>query len=140
VISLEHVMRLTGLSLVVLALFHIVLWRSLNWGLEIVRLSPLNARVFAVHTFFIGFALMALGALSLARPHLLLAPSELARWVLVGTVAFWVIRLALQPLVFDKSMRVGWTSALWLRVSATALWLMYVLVYSAALLRQLGVV
>ena len=54
VVSLSLLVRVAGASLIVLALFHAVLWRSLNWDREVERLSPLNARVFAVQTFFIA--------------------------------------------------------------------------------------
>jgi len=122
----------------VLSLFHAVLWRTLSWGRETERLSPLNARVFAVHTFFIAFVLGALGLLSLARPELLLVRSELARLLLMGIVAFWIARLAIQPLVFDPVMRLGSLQSPLLRAGASLAWMAYVAVYGAALLRQFG--
>jgi hypothetical protein len=134
------VLRVAGFGLVVLSLFHVVLWRALDWGKEIERLSPLNARVFGVHTFFIAFVLFGLGLLSLLQPELLLSPSALARWLLVGVVAFWLARLVIQPLVFDPAMSSGWTASRTLRVGTLCLWAAYVGVYGAALLCQLGVV
>ena len=122
----------------VLALFHIVLWRALNWGQEIERLSPLSARVFAMHTFFIAFVLLALGALSLLKPELLLEPGELPRLILCGVVVFWIARFLAQPLIFDRVMRVGWTRSLVVRVGAVLLWAAYTAIYAAALLRQWG--
>src|SRR5262245_2928364 len=76
-VTLVLLLRIAGASLVILALFHAVLWRTLDWGSEMARMSPLNAQVFAVHTFFIAFVLGALGLLSLARPDLLITPSDL---------------------------------------------------------------
>jgi hypothetical protein len=137
-LSLALLLRVAGASLLVLSLFHAVLWRTLAWGREIERLSPLNARVFAVHTFFIAFVLGALGILSLVRPDLLLAPSELARLLLVGIVVFWFARLVIQPLVFDPVMRLGWLRSPLLRVGVSVVWLTYVGVYGAALLAQFG--
>lgn len=137
--SLALLLRVAGVSLVVLSLFHAVLWRKLDWGREMDRLSPLNARVFAVHTFFIAFVLAALGLLSAIQPELLLVPSELARLMLYAVVAFWVARLAMQPLVFDRVMVKGWTRSPVLRMGASILWVAYVAVYGAALWRQLAV-
>ncbi len=136
--SLALLLRAAGLSLVVLSFFHVVLWRTLDWGREIERLSPLNARVFAVHTFFVAFVLCALGLLSLLAPGLLLAPSELARLLLCAIVVFWLARLVIQPLVFDRAMRTGWTRSPLLRVGVVLVWVAYVAVYGAALLRQFG--
>ena len=135
--SLASLLRVAGASLILLSLFHAVLWRTLAWDKEVDRLSPLNARVFAVHTFFVAFVLGALGLLSLIKPELLLAPSELARLLLVGIVVFWIARLIIQPLVFDRVMKIGGTRSPLLRVGASLVWLMYVVVYAAALFGQL---
>jgi hypothetical protein len=135
--NLVFLLRAAGAGLIVLSLFHAVLWRTLSWGREIERLSPLNARVFAVHTFFIAFVLGALGLLSLLGPELLLLRSDLARLLLTGIVAFWVARLTIQPLVFDPVMRAGFMSSRWMRASVSLVWLGYVAVYGAALFVQL---
>jgi hypothetical protein len=137
-LNLAVLLRVAGISLVVLSLFHAVLWRTLAWDREVERLSPLTARVFAVHTFFIAFVLGALGLLSLFEPELLVAPSELARLLLVGIVVFWIARLVIQPLVFDHVMATGWTRSPLFRVGANLAWLTYVAIYGAALLGQFG--
>ena len=134
--SLSVLLRLAGASLIVLALLHAVFWRALNWGDEVGRLSPLNARVFAVHTFFVAFVLLSLGLLSLVKPDLLLARNELSRLLLCGIVLFWSARLLLQPLFFDRVMRDGWTRLIVVRTSATVLWAAYVAIYGTALLHQ----
>jgi hypothetical protein len=130
-------LRLAGASQIVLALFHGALWRTFHWTREIGRLSPINRRVFIVHLSFIAFVLTALGLLSLVRPDVLLTPSDLARLLLYGIVAFWFARLLVQPLVFDPALREGWTGRPLVRVGASVLWASYVAVYGAALLRQL---
>jgi hypothetical protein len=137
-VTLVLFLRLVGASLLVLSLFHAVLWRALDWGSEIERLSPLNARVFAVHTFFIAFVLFGLGALSLTKPELLLSPGDLPRLILCSVVVFWIARLAAQPLIFDRVMRDKWTRSLFIRIGASLLWAAYAAVYSAALFRQWG--
>ena len=135
--TLELLLRAAGASLVALALVHAALWRHLRWGEERGRLSPLNARVFAVHVFFIAFVLAALGALSLARPDLLLARSELARALLSATVLFWIVRLAIQPFVFDPVMPAP-LRGLPARLLVSAVWAGYVAIYGLALMRRLG--
>lgn len=105
--TLVLALRIVGLSHLVLGLAHIVLWRALRWGKECERLTPLTARVFFVHTFFIAFVLMALGAVALLRPDLLVVRSELARLVLGAAVAFWLLRLLAQPLIFDPVLLIG---------------------------------
>ena len=136
--TLSMIVRLAGASLIVLSLFHAALWRALGWSREMRQLSPLTARVFAVHAFFVALVLMGLGLLSLGRPDLLLNPSELALLLSGGMVVFWTARLVLQPLVFDRPMRAGWTRSLPLRVGVNVLWAGYVALYGAILCRQLG--
>jgi hypothetical protein len=138
--TLALLLRCAGASLVTLALFHAVLWRTFGWGREIAQLSPISARVFVVHLLFIVFVLFALGLLSLGWPELLLVPTDLARLLLYAVVVFWLARLLMQPLVFDRAMGVGWTGSKVVRVGASLLWTSYRAVYSAALLRQLGMV
>lgn len=124
-------------SLLVLSLLHAVFWRPLSWHREVANLSPLNGRVFIVHLFFIVFVLIALGLISLMRPDLLLAPSELGTLLLGGITVFWIARLLAQPLVFDAVMREGWTRSWMIRIGAMLLWLLYALIYGAAFLQQL---
>lgn len=137
--SLDLCLRLAGISLIILSLLHAVFWRTLNWGREVEALSPLSRRVFAVQTFFVAFVLLGLGLLSLVSPELLLAPTRLARFLLIGVVLFWLARLLLQHWVFDPVMRDTWTRHVLVRAGATLLWSGYVLVYGAALLTQYGV-
>jgi hypothetical protein len=81
---LETLLRLVGASLVVLSVGHGVLGRALNWPADAAKMSPLNARVFHAHTFFVAYVLMLLGLLSLVRPDLMLIPSDLGRLLLGG--------------------------------------------------------
>jgi hypothetical protein len=135
-VSLSLALRIGGASLVFLSVAHIVFWRSLHWDRECERLSPLNARVFAVHAFFVALVLLGLGLLSLFWPHLLLARGELARLLLIAIVIFWFARLCLQPLVFDRVMTLEWTRSWSVRVGAYIAWTAYLVLYGAALLEQ----
>jgi hypothetical protein len=131
-------LRAAGATLLVLALLHAFFWRTFEWGRAIERLPPMTARVFVVHTGFIVFVLAALGLLSLGWPHLLVDRSDLARLLLYAIVLFWITRLLLQPLVFDPTMTEGWARSPLVRAGASLAWAAYVVVYGAALLRQLG--
>ena len=134
--SLEWLLRGTGLSLVVLAASHAVFWRILKWREETARLTPLNGRVFLVHMLFIVLILTGQGVLLLARAELLVARSELATWLLAGLTAFFGARLVIQWLVFDPVLALGSRWRTLLRVVATSGWLGYVLIFSFALSRQ----
>lgn len=130
-------LRLTGISLIALAAFHLVLAKVLDWRSEMARLSALNSRIFVVHAFFIAFVLGAIGLLTCARPDLLLAKSDLARVLLGAIVVFWLCRLAIQSLIFDPVVSHG-AARLWpVRLGAHALWLAYTVVYGVLWFAQM---
>jgi hypothetical protein len=53
-------------------------------------------------------------------------------------VVFWLLRLAIQPLVFDSLMRSGWTKSWVIRGGSILLWTAYAAVYGFTFLVQLG--
>jgi hypothetical protein len=136
--ALTSLLRAVGLSQVILGVAHVVLWRLFGWSREIAGLSPLTARVFSVHTFFVAFVVAAFGALALARPDLLAARSDLARLLLGALVVFWGLRLVAQPVVFDPVLLRRSRHRAAVRAAAMVLFASYVLVYGWAFARQLG--
>ena len=135
--SLSLVLRVMGASHIALGLGHVLIWRLFGWSREIAGLTPLTARVFAVHTFFISFVLVALGGLALGHPELLLGPSELSRLLLGAAALFWLLRLIAQPLVFDPFLLRGSIYRAPVRGAAMLLFGAYVLVYGWAFARYM---
>jgi hypothetical protein len=125
------ILRIAGGSQIVLGLAHVLIWRRLGWTAELRAMTPLTARVFTVHTFFIAFVLVAFGTLELVHPELLASP--LGRFLLGGSALFWSLRLVAQPVVFDPVLLVGSPWRTPLRIAATALFAAYVGVYVWAL-------
>lgn len=122
-------LQLTGVSLISLAMLHLVFPRWFHWAEELPRLSPLNRQIFLVHCFFICLVLVLMGSLLLIWPELLLRGGDLARVVSGGLCLFWGSRLAIQWF--------GYTSDLWWRKPAetlihgalTVLWTFYSAVF-----------
>jgi hypothetical protein len=102
--TLAFHLKFAGVGLIALALVHVAFVRALRWKEELAHLSLLNRQIFYVHTFFICFVLVAMGALSLLGTRLLLEPTALARAVLGGFTAFWALRLICQWFVYDPSL------------------------------------
>lgn len=136
--SLVLALRVVGASHLLLGVGHALLWRLFGWTKETATLTPLTARVFAVHTFFIAFILVGLGALALGRPDLLTRRSDLARLLLGATVAFWVLRLVAQPFVFDPVLLRASAYRWPVRAAAVVVFTSYVAVYAWAFSRQIG--
>lgn len=125
-------LTVAGVLLVGLGVLHIALPAVLGWRRELAGASPLNREVSYVHCFFTGLACVLWGLLPLAAGRLLLEPGSVARLVLIGAVAFWGCRLAIQLLVFNRHAR---ESAAWLVLSlaGTGLWLYLTAVWAWAL-------
>ena len=59
--ALTILLRVAGAGLILLAGLHLPIGRHLKWREEAARLSPVNASIFHVHTFFICFVLVMMG-------------------------------------------------------------------------------
>lgn len=136
--TMTLLLRVVGASHLVLALGHIFIWRRFGWSHELGQVSPLTARVFAVHTFFVAFVLAALGALAAFRPDLLVTRSDLARLLLGAALLFWALRMFAQPVIFDPVLLRGSRYRMAVRVAALLTFATYVYVYAWAFAAQLG--
>ncbi|MCB9653092.1 MAG: hypothetical protein H6729_03025 [Deltaproteobacteria bacterium] len=130
------VLRIAGVSLLVLACLHGAFWRTFRWSEAMKCLSPLNARIFITHMVFVIFILVAQGMLLVLRPDLLLTGSDLARLLLYALIAFWLLRFVLQPLVFNPVLQEGWTGSVIVKIGSMLLWLAYAVMFGKALLSQ----
>ncbi len=136
--TMTLLLRVVGASHLVLGIAHVEIWRRFGWSRELKQVSPLTARVFAVHTFFVAFVLAALGALALARPDLLVTRSDLARLLLGAALVFWALRMFAQPVIFDPVLLPGSRFRMPIRVAALLTFASYVYVYAWAFAAQLG--
>ena len=88
-------LRIIGFALVVLALLHAGFARYFNWRTEFAPVSLINRQMMYVHTFFVAFMVLLMGALCLtSAPDLLATP--LGRRVALGCGVFWLARLLIQ--------------------------------------------
>ena len=126
-------LRIVGLLLLLLAALNLYVPRRFGWTAELRRLSLFTRQVFVVHAGFIVLTLVLFGLLSLALADELLEPSSLARAVLAGLTLFWLARLLVQWLFYDRSLWRGKTLETSVHVTFTLVWLYFTATYSAAL-------
>ena len=127
-------LRLSGLFLLGLFVLNFFVPARFKWAEELPRLSLINRRIFQVHAVFIALILLLSGLLLVLLPHELVAPTPLARAVLMGLAAFWGLRLWMQWFMYDRELWHGKRfetamhflfSGLWVFLTATfatALW------------------
>lgn len=70
--------RIVGALLLALAAIHAFFPRRFHWAEELPRISLLNLQMFAVHCFFLAFAVCLMGVLALFFADALLDRSRLA--------------------------------------------------------------
>ncbi len=130
--------QLVGATQIVLGLAHSFIWRAFGWTDEMKKVSPLTARVFFAHTFFIAFVLVGFGALQVLRPDLLTTPSGLTRSLLGVIVMFWGLRFLAQPFLFDPVLLPGSSLRTPMRLAAWLTFAGYTAFYAVALARMIG--
>ena len=111
----------------------------LRWREELAKLRPLTRQVFWTYSLYIWATNLSFGLVSL-RPAWLLDGSPLAACVTGFITAYWLGRLAIQFFYFDRSdAPPGWHVRA-AEVALVGLFFYLSLVYSAALLLNLGVI
>lgn len=133
---MELHLRVAGALQIGLAILHLFFPKRFQWKEELSRLSLLNRQVFLVHTVFICFVLVMMGALSLFASQTLVHRTLLSRLVLVGFASFWGLRLVFQWLVFDLRLWRGNSFNTFVHILFTVMWTYLTSVYGAALLLQ----
>lgn len=99
--ALEGLLRLAGLSLILLALMHLFLPARLGWIEDFAKVSHLNRQIFYVHCFFVCLVLVFMGLLGLVWPQALLQPTPLGLLVCGGLAIFWILRLLSQFFIYS---------------------------------------
>ena len=136
--TLSMLVRVAGATLILLAGLHVPVGRHLKWREERARLSPANAIIFLVHTFFICFVLVMMGLPCLLEPAVLLEKSRAGLWLAWSFSAFWTVRLFFQWFVFPKSLWHGKQMETIAHISFSILWLGLSALFTACGLWQMG--
>ena len=126
-------LEIVGVLLVLLGLSHACFNRIFGWQQELTGVSLLTRRIFFVHTFFIGLAVVLCGAVSMIYADVLLRPDRLARAILAGMTAFWLCRLLAQFFAYESAIWRGNRFRTWMHVVFSALWFYVTGTYAFAL-------
>jgi hypothetical protein len=133
---LELCLRIAGLLLLALAVAHVTFPKRFQWAEELARLSLLNRQMFLVHVGYIVFLVASMGGLSLVFPGALMEKSSLSRLVLAWLCLFWLSRLFVQWLIYDRALWRGNRFHTTVHFAFTGLWIYLSTVYGWALWRQ----
>lgn len=101
---LTLLLRIAGAGLFLLAVLHIPIGKRLQWSEDVKRLTPVNAAIFHVHTFFICLVLVMMALPCLFEPSIFLSPSRAGSWISWSFSIFWAVRLYFQWFVYRADL------------------------------------
>ena len=136
--TLTGQLRLVGVALIGMGLFHAVLPRLIDWPADLTGTSLLTRQVSYAHLFFIAFTCMLLGALPLAFPTELLSGAPLSTALLAAETVFWGIRWLLQFAYFSPRLWRGDRFRTASHVALSVLWTWVTAIFVLALAHVLG--
>ncbi|UUY52535.1 hypothetical protein NRK68_35315 (plasmid) [Streptomyces yangpuensis] len=134
VFALEPQLRLVGLALTAMGVFHIVLPRLVDWPADLAVTSLLTRQVSYAHLFFIGLTCFLLGLLPLCHAPELLAGTSLGTALLAGQTLFWGARWAFQFVYFSPALWRGDRFRTAGHLALALLWTWVTAVFACALL------
>lgn len=103
---MEIHIKIIGSLLILLSLIHIIFPRYFRWKEELTSLSPINAQMMKVHTFFIALTVFLMGLLCFTSAKEL-CDTDLGRKICLGMGAFWLIRLFFQLFIYSRKLWAG---------------------------------
>jgi len=139
VAHLPALVFIAGAGQLVLIAASLAIPRVLSWRQDTAKLRPLTRQVFWTYAAYIWATNLAFGLVSL-HPQWLLDRSPLAASVTGFITAYWVGRVAIQFLYFDRSNAPPGRFVRLAEVGLVGLFVYLSLVYAAALLFNLGVI
>lgn len=136
--ALPIVLRFAGAGLILLALLHVPIGRHLRWSEDAARLSPVNAAVFRVHTFFICVVLVIMGLPCLVEPGIFWERTRAGAWLSWSFAGFWTLRLYCQWFVYERDLWRGKTFETAMHWCFTAIWVGLAALFAFCALHQSG--
>jgi hypothetical protein len=131
-------LRVAGVMIVLLAVVHIPIAHRLKWREQASLLTPVNASIFRVHTFFVCLALVMMGLPCVADPSAFLERSRAGCWLVWSCSLWWTIRLFSQWFVFPMDLWRGKKFETIMHAVFSVLWLSLAILFAACGAWQAG--
>jgi hypothetical protein len=118
---MELQLKIIGILLIGIGIFHITFPKQFNWKTEFASLSLINRQMMYVHTFFIGLTVLLMGVLCLIS-SVQLIETDLGKKVCLGFGIFWAIRLFIQFFGYSSKLWKGKTFETVVHIVFSFLW------------------
>lgn len=103
---MELQLKIIGILLICIGIFHITFPKQFNWKTEFASISLINRQMMYVHTFFIALTVLLMGVLCLTS-SVQLIETDLGKKICLGFGIFWAIRLFIQFFVYSSKLWKG---------------------------------
>ena len=135
---LQPLLRVAGAGMILLALAHVPMSRTLQWRREAALMSDASAAVFHVHTLFVCAVLVLMGLPALLSPQIFIEPTLAGSWLSWSFTAFWALRLFAQWFVFPSALWRGRQRETAIHVLFTVVWMGLIALFVTCGVLQLG--
>jgi hypothetical protein len=125
---MEFHFKIIGVSLLILALVHIIFPKYFNWREELKTLSLINRQMMTVHTFFVSLIIFLIGLLCLISSTELIE-TKLGNKISLGLGIFWSLRLLIQFFGYSSELWKGKTFETIIHVFFSLLWTYFSVVF-----------
>lgn len=122
-ITVQDIVKLAGAGQLMLALGSLIVPKVLKWQQELGKVAPMIKRLFWVYAAYILVINCSFGLLSLLMSGQLINATPLALVVSGFIAAYWISRLAIQFLYFDRS---NFPKGIWPLIGETVLVMAFV--------------
>lgn len=132
-LGLETQLRLVGVALVGIGVFHAVLPRFIGWPADLSSSTLLTRQVSYAHLFFIALTCVLLGLMPLCLAPDLLAGTTLGTALLAGQTLFWGARWVFEFVGFSPKLWRGDRFRTVAHVGLSMLWTWVTVIFTLAL-------
>jgi hypothetical protein len=101
--TIQQIIQLSGLAQLALAIGSLLVPKVLNWRAELVKVQPLIKQMFWTYAAYIFVINICFGVLSIFAYRDISNGSNLATLVTGFIAAYWISRVLIQFLYFDRS-------------------------------------
>jgi hypothetical protein len=120
--------KIIGVSLMVLALIHLVFPKYFNWKNELKSLSLINRQMMTIHTFFIALIVFLMGLLCIHSASDLVN-TKFGKLISLGFAIFWSFRLLIQFFGYSPKLWRGKTFETIIHILFSGFWIYITIIF-----------
>jgi hypothetical protein len=119
---MELNLKIIGILLILLGIFHVIFPRYFKWKQDFIQVSHINRQMMYVHAFFIALMVFLLGLLCITSANEIIS-TNLGKKISLGIGIFWTARLLIQFFGYSSLLWKGKTFETTIHILFSVLWI-----------------